>query len=135
MARAVEFTNVRVFEAETDRMPNFVLHELAHAYHHRCLPDGFAHAGIAEAFARAGASGSYDRVERRFGGGRPHAVERAYALTSAQEYFAETTEAFFGRNDFFPFTREELLRHDPRMHALLARLWGVEDGRGSAPAD
>jgi hypothetical protein len=35
MARAVEFTNVRIFAKETDRMPNFVLHELAHAYHFR----------------------------------------------------------------------------------------------------
>jgi dipeptidyl-peptidase-4 len=42
------------------------------------------------------------------------------------EYFAETTEAFFSRNDFFPFTRDELRRHDPAMHDLLARLWGAD---------
>jgi dipeptidyl-peptidase-4 len=28
------------------------------------------------------------------------------------EYFAETTEAYFSRNDFFPFTRAELLEHE-----------------------
>ena len=27
---------------------------------------------------------------------------------------------------YFPFTREELKRHDPEMFALLARLWRVE---------
>ncbi|MEY3205259.1 MAG: hypothetical protein RLZZ21_1590 [Planctomycetota bacterium] len=125
MARGVEFTNVRDFEAEAVRMPSVVLHELAHAYHHRVLPDGFANAEIKAAFDRATAGGGYDAVERRFGNGKPATRERAYALTAVSEYFAETTEAFFGRNDFFPFTRDELRRHDPAMHDLLARLWGV----------
>ena len=44
-------------------------------------------------------------------------------MTNPQEYFAETTEAFFSRNDFFPFTREELRRHDPEMAKLLERVW------------
>src|SRR5687768_12573384 len=35
MAKGVEFTNVDRFEAETKRMPNFTLHELAHAFHHQ----------------------------------------------------------------------------------------------------
>ena len=51
---------------------------------------------------------------------------RHYALTNHKEYFAEATEAYFGTNDFFPFVRGELRRHDPDMHALLAELWGVE---------
>ncbi len=38
MAKGIEFTNIRIFEAETRRMPNFALHELAHAYHDRVLP-------------------------------------------------------------------------------------------------
>lgn len=126
MARAVEFTNVRVFEEDTNRMPNFVLHELAHAYHHRVLPDGFDNAEIKAAFDRAKAAGDYDAVERWFGNGKPNTRERAYAMTAVPEYFAETSEAFFSRNDFFPFTRDELRRHDPAMHALLARLWGAD---------
>lgn len=125
MARAVEFTNVRVFEEETDRMPNFTLHELAHAYHHRSLPMGFANPEIRTAYEEAKAGGSYERVERRRGGAKPNTLERAYAMTTPQEYFAETSEALFSRNDFFPFTREELARHDPDMAALLRRLWGV----------
>ena len=32
-------------------------------------------------------------------------LDRAYALVNPMEYFAETTEAFFSRNDFFPFIR------------------------------
>jgi hypothetical protein len=125
MVKAVEFTDVRNFEAETRRMPNFTLHELAHAYHDRVLQNGFRNPEIKAAFERARASKSYDRVERWFGNGRSNTVERAYAMTSPMEYFAETTEAFFSRNDFYPFTRDELRKHDPAMFELLARLWVV----------
>ena len=41
MAKGVEFTNIRIFEAETRRMPNFALHELAHSYHDRVFPQAF----------------------------------------------------------------------------------------------
>lgn len=63
MVKAVEFTNVRTFAAETRRMPNFALHELAHAYHDRVLGNG--HAGIKAAYEQAKAGGKYDRVERQ----------------------------------------------------------------------
>ncbi len=125
MAKGVEFTNVRIFEAETRRMPCFTLHELAHAYHDRVLPLGFGNPEIKAAYEKAKAGGKYERVERWHGDGRPNTFERAYAMTNPMEYFAETTEAFFGRNDFFPFTREELQRHDPEMCALLEKLWGT----------
>jgi outer membrane protein assembly factor BamB len=125
MAQGVEFSGVHDFEAEMQRMPNFALHELAHAYHFRSLPEGFDNEEIKTAYRRAKESGKYNRVERTFGNGKPGAFERAYAITNAMEYFAETTEAYFSRNDFFPFTREELLRHDPEMHTLLEKLWGV----------
>lgn len=124
MVKAVEFTNIRIFEAETRRMPNFALHELAHAFHNLVLPEGFGNAEIIAAFERAKASGVYDKVERRDSEGRTRR-ERAYAMTTAMEYFAETTEAYFTRNDFFPFTNEELQQHDPGMFALLTTLWQV----------
>ena len=125
MARGVEITDVRDFEAETKRMPNFILHELAHGYHDRFLPRGFSNPEVKAAYDRAKASKSYDKVERWFGNGRPNTKEKAYAMTDPMEYFAETTEAFFSRNDFFPFTRAELKQHDPEMEKLLVRLWGV----------
>ena len=43
------------------------------------------------------------------------------------EYFAETTEAYFSRNDFYPFNRDELKSHDPEMFDLLTALWGVKE--------
>ena len=133
MAKGVEFTNVRIFEAEMKRMPNFALHELAHAYHDRVLEKGFGNPAIKAAYEKAKAGGSYERIERWHGNGRPNTFERAYAMTNPQEYFAENTEAFFSRNDFFPFTRDELKQHDPAMFELLCKLWGVTDARAAAP--
>jgi len=125
MAKGVEFTNVRIFEAETRRMPNFALHELAHAYHNRTVRMSFGNLEIKAAYEKAKASGKYDRVERKDNEGRSH-MDRAYAMMNPQEYFAECTEAYFSRNDFFPFTRDELKQHDPEMFELLGRLWGVK---------
>lgn len=132
MAKGVEFTNVRIFEAETKRMPNFALHELAHAYHDRVLEKGFGNPDIKAAYEKAKAGGSYERIERWHGNGRPNTFERAYAMTTPQEYFAESTEAFFSRNDFFPFTRDELKKHDPGMFELLGKLWGETDAAAAA---
>lgn len=122
MVKAVEFTNIRIFERETRRMPNFALHELAHAYHDRVLPKGFGNEKVKVTFENAKAKGLYEKVEQRFGDGRSANV-RAYAMTSPMEYFAECTEAYFSTNDFFPFTREQLKKHDPEMFALLKALW------------
>ena len=118
MERGVEFTNIGSFEAEAERMPMLALHELAHAYHHQVL--GYDQAEIVAAWERARNGGTYDAVRRHDG-----RVERAYALANDKEYFAEASEAFFGRNDWFPFTRSELKQHDPTIEALLIRLWGV----------
>lgn len=123
MAKGVEFTNIRIFEQETTRMPNFALHELAHAYHDRVL--GFENPKIEAAYREARDKGNYDRVERVNGRGKANTREKAYAMTNAKEYFAETTEAFFSRNDFFPFNRKDLERADPGMAALLRTAWGV----------
>lgn len=134
MAKAVEFTNISIFERETRRMPNFALHELAHAYHDRVLPGGFGNKAIRSAFQHADKEGLYERVEQRFGDGRSANV-RAYAITNPMEYFAECSEAFFSTNDFFPFTRTQLENHDPRMFELLTALWTRSEDEQAAAAD
>jgi hypothetical protein len=123
MAKSVEFSSITDFEQEMNRMPNFALHELAHAYHNRVVNGSFDNAEIKAAYERAKASGKYDRIERWHGNGKPNTVERAYAMANPMEYFAECTEAFFTRNDYFPFTRPELKQLDPEMYALLEKLW------------
>ena len=133
MVKAVEFTNVRIFERETKRMSNFALHELAHAYHDRVLPKGFGNPDLKAAFEQAKEKELYEKVERRFGDGRT-SVERSYAMTNPMEYFAECSEAFFSTNDFFPFTKKQLEKHDPEMFALLGRLWSKPGEKQTADA-
>lgn len=123
MAKGVQVSDVASFEKETNRMPNFMLHELAHGYHDRVLT--FEQPDIIAAYDHAKAAKLYDRVERWHGNGQPNTFERAYAMTDHKEYFAESTEAFFSRNDFFPFTRAELEKHDPQMFGVLQRIWGT----------
>ena len=130
MAKGVEFTNVRIFEREVTRMPCFVLHELSHAFHDQVL--GFENPEVVAAYHHAKAGGGYDRVERHNGAGRPNTFDRAYAMANAREYFAENSEAFFGTNDFLPFTRDDLAKHDPEMARLLDKLWNSPP-RAAAP--
>ncbi len=119
MAKAVELTNVSIFPFENRRMPALILHELAHAYHDQVL--GFDNPEIIAAFNRASESGLYENVDRYTG--EKIVRDRSYALTNHKEYFAESTEAYFLKNDFFPFNREELKTQDPVMFALLEKIW------------
>jgi hypothetical protein len=115
-ARCVEIGNAHKFIDWSRVQPSMVLHELAHAYHHQVL--GYEYAPIRKAYAHAVSSGIYESV--KYANGK---MRRAYGLNNEQEYFAETTEAFFGRNDFYPFTREELAKHDPLMYSILQEAW------------
>ncbi|MBL6763830.1 MAG: sulfatase-like hydrolase/transferase [Verrucomicrobiae bacterium] len=121
MAKAIEITNTKIFAFEDNRMPFLLLHELAHAYHDQVL--GFGNPKVKALFGQARDSGGYDLVDRY--NGRKIVKDKAYALSNEKEYFAETTEAYFGKNDFYPFNRSELKTHDPAMHDLLAELWKV----------
>lgn len=99
------------------KQPACVLHELAHAYHDQYV--GFDNARIIKAYEKAKAAGTYEKV-LLFNGKRA----RHYALSNHKEYFAEGTEAYFYRNDFYPFVRAELREHDPALHDLLVEIWG-----------
>lgn len=119
--KAIEFSNIPDLEKEVVRMPVLLLHELAHAYHDLILD--WDQPAIKKAYDRARKSGTYDQVKRF--NGTEIVTDRAYAMNNHKEYFAECTEAFFARNDFYPFTREELKKHDPKIFELLGKLWGT----------
>lgn len=106
-----------ISSAQFAKHPMVVLHELAHAYHDQVL--GFDDPRIIAAYEKAKASGTYEKVMLYNG-----KIVSHYALTNHKEYFAEGTEAFFNRNDFYPFVRAELEQHDPTLHALLLEIWG-----------
>ena len=97
--------------------PAVVLHELAHGYHDQVL--GFEQSEILVAYQKAKESGSYTNVLLYTGQKVKH-----YGLTTHKEYFAESTEAYLYRNDFYPFVRAELKEHDPTMHEVLRKIWG-----------
>ena len=92
------------------------MHELAHAYHDLVL--SFYDPHILTAFARAQASGRYNAV-----GGPWGRSERAYAMSNAREFFAELSEAYFGTNGIFPFTRDDLKAFDPDSYRVIANAW------------
>lgn len=116
--KCVEINNARSFvKWSRQDQPWMVMHELAHAYHFTVL--GEKHAPLLAAYKQAKERKLYDEVERV--GGKK---QRAYALTDPAEYFAELTEAYFGKNDFYPFTRADLEKHDPVGFALMKAAWG-----------
>ena len=97
--------------------PAVILHELAHAYHDQIL--GFDDPRFVKAYQKAKAAGIYEKSLLYTG-----QIVRHYALTDQKEYFAEGTESYFYRNDFYPFVRAELKEHDPTLHDLLVEVWG-----------
>lgn len=97
--------------------PAVVLHELAHAYHDQIL--SFDDPRVVACYRQAKESGTYEDVLLYTGQKVKH-----YGLTNHKEYFAEGTEAYFYRNDFYPFVRAELKEHDPAFHDLLVEIWG-----------
>src|SRR5262245_52744255 len=114
----VELSNARNFvKWSRAEQPWMVLHELAHAYHNLVLGD--KHEGIEAAYKQAADRKLYESVGYIKGGKR-----KAYALTNAKEYYAELSEAYFGKNDFYPFTRAELKDHDPVGYRLMEQTWG-----------
>lgn len=107
----------------TSDMPWVVLHELAHAYHDQVL--GFDNPRVREAYEAFKKSGHGDKALLYDGRRVKH-----YGLNNPMEFFAEMTEAYFGLNDFFPFTRAELMESEPAVYQLMADIW---DGPTAKP--
>jgi len=107
-----------------------MLHEFSHAYHWKCLPDGYGNKPVKECYTDAVMKRkAYDCV-RVHGPQGPTA--KAYACTNQMEYFAELSSAFLGGlrpdeeyNKWFPFNRKQVAEHDPRAYELLQKLWNV----------
>ncbi len=115
-AGCVEISNAGHFLSWTIQQPWMVMHELAHAYHHHFL--GYNNKAIKKAFRDAVESHKYDSVLNINGKKQKH-----YAMNNEQEYFAESTEAYFGTNDFYPFVRAELKQFDPEMYQVVKHTW------------
>ncbi len=122
-AGGLELSNTRNFiNWSRASQPWIVLHELSHAYQHQVL--GEDNKGIETAYKQAVSQKLYKSVSHINGG-----KQRAYALTNSKEYFAELSEAYFGKNDFYPFTHSELEKHDPVGYQLMYNVWGKPKNR------
>jgi hypothetical protein len=117
-AGGIEISNARDYLEWRRHQPFMVLHELAHAYHWLL---GFDRPDVVATYQAAQAAGRYEEVDYVLAPAGEK--RRAYALSNPKEYFAELSEAYFGRNDFFPFTRGDLREYDPAGFALIERLW------------
>ncbi len=119
MATNMEIGSIKNFVSWTYEQPWMVLHELAHAYHFRYLEKGELNDTVLDAFRAAMRSKRYDSVLHWNG-----KMVKHYATTNQMEYFAESTEAYFGTNDFYPFVRSELMTYDQETFALMEKIWG-----------
>jgi hypothetical protein len=94
-----------------------LLHEMAHAVHHKTW--GFANPEIRWAYQQAMDRGLYGTSKDTAG----RAV-RAYAGANEREYFAELTCAYLNRLAYYPFDRADLKKHDPAGYRLMEHVWG-----------
>jgi hypothetical protein len=108
-----------------------MVHEFSHAYHYKCLKDGYDNAEVLECYKAAMKEGLYDCVPVH---GRQGPECRAYACNNHMEYFAELSAAFLGGldgdveyNKWYPHNRKQIKEHDPRAYALLKKVWKVDD--------
>ena len=113
----VEIQNLKhALDWGSSDQPMMLLHELSHGY--MAIVLGNEYQPNKGAFDAARARGIYDAVPYIHGG-----KLKAYAMQNEFEYFAELSEAYFGKNDYFPFNREELQAHDPRGYAMIVKAW------------
>lgn len=118
-AKCVEIGNASRFLGWSKDQPAMILHELCHGYHDQVL--GYDYAPIKDAYKAAVTSKRYEAVRRNNG-----RTERHYALTDEKEYFAECCEAFFSRNDFYPFERAELEQFDAQAAKVVREAFGAK---------
>lgn len=119
MAKGVEMGSCKNFASWTYEQPWMVMHELAHAYHDQFLEKGFENSEVLEVFRKAMESKRYESVLHWNGKNTKH-----YATTNQMEFFAETTESYFGTNDFYPFVKAELMNFDIEALDLMQKIWG-----------
>jgi hypothetical protein len=105
---------------DMSRYPAALLHEVAHAYHDRVAPNGVNNEIIRSAYQGAVASGLYEQVLNVSG-----VIHQANAIRNAMEYFANSTTAYFLRNDDWPEDRDALAQTDPAGFQMIRHIWNV----------
>ena len=111
-SNAVTILSLRSLTAEhqpaTDSGRCVTLHELAHAFHYHVV--GENNQQVKDTYKQAMERKLYDRA--------------LYVATNEHEYFAELTCCYLEKLDYFPRTRDELKKHDPKGYDLMEKTWG-----------
>jgi hypothetical protein len=102
--------------------PMTLLHELTHAYHWSHL--GNENILIQKAFENSVKNKLYREVPSR---SNPTRLVEAYASSNMREYFAELTEAYFGKNDYYPKTKRELRMYDSVGFTMIETVWEINE--------
>jgi hypothetical protein len=116
LENSVEIKNIRNFIDWQSDQPYMLLHELAHGFEDLFL--GEMQEKLVAAYNAAVSSGKYVSVSYIRGG-----KQKAYALTNKTEYFAELTEAYFGKNDYYPYNKADLAEFDSEGYKLMQEAW------------
>lgn len=94
-----------------------LLHELAHAVHVQLF--GAHNAAIRAAYLQARERKLYDESTTVYG-----RKIVPYARTNELEYFAELSRAYLHKLNYYPFTRDDLKKHDPLGYKMMELTWG-----------
>lgn len=109
MAGGIQVGSSVRFLRYSEQFPWMLMHELAHAYEFRKIgPENTTLKQV------------YNQQKRLY---------NTYHKANHHEYFAELTEAYFGRNDTYPFVREDIRKYDPVGYRFLQSVWGEPVGR------
>lgn len=121
-ANSVNIANPQHFiNYRTQNQPYLLLHELSHGYYHQYLSNAQKSA-LLTAYKKAKDKKIYESVKYDLGYSCC-TFRAAYANTNVEEYFAELTEAYFGKNDYYPFNRMQLRKFDPDGYRVLRSIW------------
>jgi hypothetical protein len=123
-ANSIEVINMRSLTRE--HQPNVklercvLLHELSHAVQHQTPSIGSNNPYIKAAYKQAMARSLYDEAKDVYGRIR----KPTYASKNEREYFAELSCAYLDKLHYYPFTADDLKKHDPQGYRLMERIWG-----------
>ena len=111
----------KLYLHESLRQPWLIFHELTHGFDWFVLGNSRTYGSDQRNYRRALDEGLYDNALHW-----NSRMRKPYHATNKMEFFAETSEAFFGTNDIFPFVRAELRDHDPETYKALGATWQVD---------
>jgi hypothetical protein len=124
-ANAVEIVSAKSLteehQPETKVERCVILHEFAHAVHFQVI--GTRNDQVRATYMSAMDRKLYDESKTESG----KVVTKPYASTNDHEYFAELTCCYMDKLHYFPFTRDDLKKHDPNGYKLMEAVWGKAD--------